>query len=164
MLCVTLAGCAGSLKPAAGASGPTKAAYIAEADAICKAANAKIEKLIPVHFTSAGPGPYAHRLEASVRVQREALAALRELPKPDGGKATLAAIWNAQATLIEAHARSADGLSQLAQKFAAITATFKAGRNTITQIFRGPLPRHFPTIDETYGRLAKRYGFKYCNR
>lgn len=108
MLCVALAGC--GVKTGAAArtttSRPTKAAYIAKADAISKVANAKIETLIPLNFFSASPGPYARKLEASVGVQRTALAALRELPKPPGDKPTLAAIWSAQSKLIQAQAQS----------------------------------------------------------
>lgn len=93
LLTALAAGC-GSDKPAA----PTKTAYVQQADAICRSANAKVTAEAKKVFTTARPTPEQIRAYADhtfLPVIGQEVKDLRGLRAPEGDEATTKAIFDA---------------------------------------------------------------------
>lgn len=132
------------------ASAPTRAGYIAKADPICRAVDAKIlvvDTGLVSEPVSATPALLVKVVDALRRTNIFDLAALRQLraiPKPPADATRLTKLWN---TL-------AEGVQETRQAIAAIEATNTAKLDQIG-------------IAETasraqYRKLAHSYGFKVC--
>lgn len=125
---------------------PEKQAYVAKADAVCKAADEKISALEDSTFETFPPplDKWATFLAAVVENYRPALAQLKALPPPAGDEATLSKLW-------------ADLDSQLKQ-FGEAAELARAGKQ---EEFDNAVRPLFAASDETNER-QRAYGFQAC--
>ena len=93
LLATALAACGGDDEPPR----PSKAQYVRQANAICAAANERVEPLLREHLMKRPPTArdVAAFAQAVVPIERETLAKLRNLPAPAGDAATVARIYDA---------------------------------------------------------------------
>jgi hypothetical protein len=135
---------------AALASAPTKAGYIARADPICRAVDAKllvVDTGLVSEPVAATPALLVKVVDALRRTSILDLAALRQLraiPKPPGSATLLTKLWN---TL-------AEGVQETQEAIAAIEAT---NTKKLEQIGLAETVSH-----AQYRKLAHGYGFKVC--
>jgi hypothetical protein len=119
-------------------SGPSRPAFIAQADAICKQGNDKLRRDADRFFGGAANPSASEEREYVAKIfvpnLESQLAKLRKLSAPKGDENTVRAIWDA----------SAAGLAEI-----------KARHGP-----SGPPPAGFTKAQ----RLAAGYGFKVCGR
>jgi hypothetical protein len=96
LVCAALAGCGGSLRPRLVPLGPSKAAYIKRANALCRAQ----ERTFPWHpllYQTLGRGVEVAQIgQATFRGTLRELTELRDLPEPRADREYLAAVWAAR--------------------------------------------------------------------
>jgi hypothetical protein len=146
-----LAGCGGG----SASHGPTRAAYIAEADAICRSAQAqtnhlisKIKALAPTLLIGGtAAAPTAAGLVAALHsVAATDLARLRALAQPSGDHATIAKFLDPLASIVSAMGKA---LADLRAAHAVDAAA----------LFSDAIP-----TAQTVRSAASSYGFKDCPR
>lgn len=125
---------------------PEKQAYVAKADAICKAANDKLTAVEEATFESFPPPleKWAVFLPAVVEVYGPALTELKAIPVPAGDEATLSRLYND----LEAQLKQFGEAAELA----------KAGNQAD---FDEVIQRAFVDSDET-DAAQRAYGFQVC--
>jgi hypothetical protein len=132
------------------AAAPTKAGYIARADPICKAVDAKILVVDtgvvsePAAATPAFIVKVVDGLRRNSGFDLAALKQLRAIPKPAGSATLLTKLWN---TL-------AKGVRETQEAIVAIEATNtkKLEQASLAEI----------VLEAQYRKLAHTYGFKVC--
>ena len=111
LLAIALAACGGDDEP----QRPSKAQYVRQANAICAAANERVEPLLREHLMKRPPTArdVAAFAGAVVPIERETLAKLRDIPAPAGDASTVARIYDAATratdTLLAGRKRSSPG-------------------------------------------------------
>ena len=127
----------------AAVSTPSKAAFIAQADAICRRVDRKVGPLRS-QIGNTNLSKFAAVLNVAVGDEQAAVAQLRSLPEPRGDQAVLAKVWNA----IESEIVDLQNAAQAADddNLGDVQAADTAGQ-TAQAMYRG---------------LAQGYGFKYC--
>lgn len=152
---MTLAACGSSSTQSAGAPGLTKAAYIAQADALCRASFREIGLSPAFKVTLSANGRSSTdnasiKREVAVQLRRDkaVLKKLRGLPEPHADRTMLSAIWRARAASLNA---------------APVMTLLDVKRPTAIGAAR-IYKRLIATIDAAsrYERLTKRFGFKVC--
>jgi hypothetical protein len=131
---------------AAGAS-PTKGAYIARADAICRGvakATQRYENQIDALPPGSKPGAASGILDAGLAQTRKGLARLRALPAPREDRSTLDAYYDSFGRSLRAYTKLVDA----------------ARDNDRAQATR--LASQTDALATEQRRLAKRYGFREC--
>jgi hypothetical protein len=130
---------------------PARAQYIAEADSVCEAANAKIaavQKAI-AHADALGrpsPSKIVRALRKIDALGNASLPKLRAIPKPVGSVAVLNEIWDALAKKFHVNAELIPAVETHSK--AKLTRTSAA----------------LSTVTSKYESLAQRYGFNTCGQ
>jgi hypothetical protein len=146
------AGCGGGGK---GSSGPTKASYLATADAICKRTHAQTSPLISqiksrVPALIAGGTSSAKAVAGVVArlgtVAAGNLARLRALVRPSGDRAAIAKFMNPLSTVVHSFSRAASALR---------------GGQAIVAV---SLLAEVQPIAQRVATAARAYGFKQCTQ
>ncbi len=96
---------------------PTKAQFIAEADAICSGAAGELSRLTPKieanATTAAQIEQKAKPLSEAAAIHAQELAKLEALAEPTGEAATLSAIWSSHSQIIALLRRTASAIGRL---------------------------------------------------
>jgi hypothetical protein len=117
--------------------GSTKAAFIAQADALCKTAQAKINAL-PIDPNASASVVGAALLEQGVPIQRQLMKDVRALTPPTGDEAEVTAIFD----------KASDAIENLAQDLAADPAAALSGDDPFAEA----------------NAAAAEYGFVECSK
>jgi hypothetical protein len=123
----------------ASASGPTQAAYNAQANAICRTYNAKLTAFGSELSNASSAQQAASELNAAVALAEQGSAKLKALPKPSGQSSALDQVYAAQEAQVTQLQALATALSQ--NDTAKVQSIDKA-----LNASNGPLNRQFDAV------------------